>query len=60
MAQTVKKLPARHKAQVPSLDREDPPEMGMAAHASILAWQIPWTEGFGGLQSRGLQKVRYD
>ena len=26
------------------LDREDPLEMGMAAHSSILAWRIPWTE----------------
>ena len=26
----------------------------MATHASILAWEIPWTEETGGLQSRGL------
>ena len=25
-------------------DREDPPEKGMAAHSSILAWRTPWTE----------------
>ena len=29
---------------------EDPLEMGMAAHSSILAWKIPWTEEPGGLQ----------
>ena len=32
----------------------------MAAHSSILAWRIPWTEGPGGLQSMGLQRVRHD
>ena len=26
-------------------------------HSSILAWKIPWTEGPGGLQSMGLQRV---
>jgi len=30
---------------------------GMAAHSSILAWRIPWTEEPGGLQSIGLQTV---
>ena len=33
------------------LDREDPLEEGMAAHSSILAWRIPWTEEPGALQS---------
>ena len=32
---------------------EDPLEEGMATHASILAWRIPWTEEPGGLQSWG-------
>ena len=32
----------------------------MATHSSILAWKIPWTEKPGGLQSMGLQRVRYD
>ena len=32
----------------------------MAAHSSILAWRIPWTEELGGLQSTGLQRVRHD
>ena len=27
----------------------------MAAHSSILAWRIPWTEESGGLWSLGLQ-----
>ena len=32
----------------------------MATHSSILAWEIPWTEGTGGLQSMGSQRVRQD
>ena len=28
----------------------------MANHSSVLAWEIPWTEELGGLQSLGLQK----
>ena len=42
---------------VPSLGWEDPlEEEEMATHASILAWEIPWTEEPGGLQSMGSQK----
>ena len=33
-----------------------PLEKEMAAHSSILAWEIPWTEEPGGLQSMGLQE----
>ena len=44
--------------QVPSLGREDPQEKEMATHSSILAWEIPWTEEPGGLQSMGSQKSR--
>ena len=32
------------------------PEKGMATHSSILAWEIPWKEEPGGLQSMGSQK----
>ena len=32
----------------------------MAAHSSIYAWRIPWTEEPGGLQSMKLQRVRYN
>ena len=39
-----------------SLGWEDPLEKEMATHSSILAWEIPWTEEHGGLQSLGLQK----
>ena len=37
------------QTQVQSLGQEDPLEEGMAAHSSILAWRIPWTEEPGGL-----------
>ena len=37
--------------QVRSLDREYPPEEGMATHLSIPVWKVPWTEELGGLQS---------
>ena len=46
--------------QVQSLDWEDPLEEGMAAHSSILAWRIPWTEEPGGLLSMGSERVRHD
>ena len=29
---------------VQSLGREDPLEKETAAHSSILAWEVPWTE----------------
>ena len=43
-----------------SLGEEDPLEVGMATHSSILAWRIPWTEEAGGLQSMGSQRVGHD
>ena len=55
MAQMVKNLPAMWETWVRPLVWEDPLEEGMAAHSSILAWRIPWTEEPGGLQSVGLQ-----
>ena len=39
---------------------EDPVEEGMATHSSILAWEIPWTEEPGGLQSVRSQIVEHD
>ena len=39
------------ETQVQSLDQEDPLEEEMATHSGILAWEIPWTEEPGGLQS---------
>ena len=57
MAQTVKHLPTMWETQVLSLGQEDPLEKEMATHSSTLAWKIPWTEGSGGLQSMGSQRV---
>ena len=44
------------EAWVQSLGGEDALEKEMATHCSILAWEIPWTEEPGGLQSMGSQK----
>ena len=35
-------------------------EKEMGVHSSVLAWRIPWTEGPGGLQSMGLQRVGHE
>ena len=43
-----------------SLDPEDPPEKETATHSSIFAWEIPWTEESGGLQSMGSQRLGHD
>ena len=48
------------ETRVQSLGREDPLENGTAAHSSILAWEIPWTEEPGRLQSTGSQRVGHD
>ena len=48
------------ETRVRFLGQEDPLEEGMATLSSILAWEIPWTEEPGGLQSMGLQRVRHD
>ena len=47
-----------NNSYVPSLVWEDPLEKEMATHSSILAWEIPWTEEPGRLQSMGSQRVR--
>ena len=60
MALLVKNPPAMQdtqETQVRSLGWEDPLEKEIATHSSILAWEIPWTEESGGLQSMELQKV---
>ena len=45
-----------HYAEVPTKALEEE----MATHSSILAWEIPWTEEPGGLQSIGWQRFRHD
>ena len=59
----VKNLPANAgdiETWVQALGEADPLEEGMAAHASILAWRIPWTEEPDGLQSVGSQRVGHN
>ena len=63
VALLVKNLPAnagevRDAGQ--SLGGEDPLEEAMATHSSILAWEIPWTEKPGGVQSIGSHRVGHD
>ena len=56
----VKSLLAMQEMLVRSLGQEDPLEKEIATHSSILAWEIPWTEKPGGLQSMGSQRVGHD
>ena len=42
--------------QVRSLGQEGPLEKEMATRSGVLAWEIPWTEEPGGLQSVGVTK----
>ena len=60
MTQKVRNLLAMQEIHVQSLGWEDPLEKGMATYSSILAWEIPWAEEPGGLQSRGSQRVGHD
>ena len=48
------------ETQVRFLGQEGPLEEEMATHSSILAWEIPWTEEPGVLQSMGSQIVGHD
>ena len=43
-----------------SLVQEDSLEKEMATHSSVLAWETPWTEEPGGLQSMGLKRVGHN
>ena len=45
---------------VPSLGQEEPLEEEMAVHSSIIAWEIPRTEGPGSLRSLGLRRDGLD
>jgi len=58
-----KNLPAqagdvRHSGSIPGSGRS--PGEDTATHTNILAWEIPWTEEPGRLQSTGLPTVRHD
>ena len=55
----VKNPPARQKTQemrVGFLDQEDPLELEVATHSSILAWEIPWTEELEGYSPWGYEE----
>ena len=56
----VKKLPAIEETWVQSLGQEDPLEKGVATHSNIPAWEIPWTEELGRLQSIGSQRIEHN
>ena len=45
---------------VPSLGQEGPLEKDLATHSGMLAYEIPWTEEPGGLQSMGPQRVGHN
>ena len=60
VAQTIRRLPTMRETRFQSLGGEDPLEMEMATHSSILAWKTLWTEEPGGLQSMGSQRVGHD
>ena len=59
----VKNLPANaehtgHVGLIPGLERSV--EGGLENYSSILAWEIPWTEEPGRLQSMGSQRIGHD
>ena len=60
----VKNQPAKEgdlqETRVWCLSWEDPLKKEVATHSRILAWEIPWTEESGGLQSMGSQRIGCD
>ena len=59
----VKNGPAMQETQetrVQFLSQADALEKEMATYSNILAWEIPWTEEPGQLQSMKVQKVGHD
>ena len=52
----VKSSSGMQEAWAQSPGQEDPLEKERATNSSILAWEIPWTEEPGGLQSMGSQE----
>ena len=56
VAEMVKNLSAMRETRIRSLGQEDFLEKEMTTHSNILAWEIPWTQEPGQLQSVGSQK----
>ena len=60
VAQLVKNLPAMLETWVQFLGRKDPLEKEMATQSNILAWETPWTEEPGKIQSMVSQRAGHD
>ena len=56
----MKHLPTMRETWVQSLGLEDPLEKEMATQPSTLAWNIPWMEEHGRLQSIRSKRVGHD
>ena len=56
----LKSLPANAGDRGLVLGQEDPLGKEVATHSSVLAWEIPWTEETGQLQSTGSRRVGHD
>ena len=50
----------KQETQIRSLGQEDAQEKKMAAHSSIVAWKIPWTEEPGGATVHEVARVGQD
>ena len=48
------------ETRIQFLGQEYPLEEEMATHSNIFAWEIPWTEEPGGLESKGLQRAGHN
>ena len=48
------------ETEVQLLGQEDPLDKKVATYSSSLAWEIPWTEESGRLQSMEMQRIRHD
>ena len=57
---TVKNPPANAETRVPALSREDALEEETAAHSSVPAWRIPWTEEPGSSSPTDCRTARHD
>ena len=56
----VKNSPANAGDEGSVLGQEGLLEKKMATHSNTLAWEIPWTDEPGGLQSMGLQRAGHN
>ena len=55
-----KNPPVVQETWVQSLGQEDPLEEEMETHSSVLAWEMPWPEEPGRLQSKGSQRTGHN